>query len=330
MKSPLDIVDLFAGPGGWDEGAHSIGLRAVGIEIDEDACASAIAAGHQRWRTDVLAVDPLDPLLRNWTRRLLVASPPCVGFSKLNKGHGRKHVEEIADAARRGDWSWGKGDLKPTLLLPLSMGPWIEQTQPAAIAFEQVPSVLPVWEAYADWLVVQGYYVWTGKLDAAHYGVPQHRSRAFLMAQREPLYVDGDGHLLPPTPTHGKGLLPCVTVGEALGWTEAEVTGWVEAGDTKRVNDQSGTPWDVLWPFKRPALTIAGRNLLNHPGANANRFNGRTKSRNDGYWLTEAEMAVLQGFRRDYPFQGTRSSQQTQSGHVVPPPMAAAVLGGLL
>ena len=322
-RPPLDIVDLFAGPGGWDEGARSLRLRAVGIEIDADACATAEAACHQRWKADVLSVDPLDPLLRNWTRRCLVASPPCVGFSKLNKGHGRKHVEEIADAARRGDWSWGKGDLNPTLLLPLSMGPWIEQTLPDTIAFEQVPSVLPVWEAYAEWLRAEAVYdVWVGKLDAADYGVPQHRTRSFLIASKY--------EAKPPTPTHGKGLLPYVTVADALGWTGAEILEWVATEDKKRVNDQSGTEFNPLWPFDRPALTIAGRNLLNHPGANANRFNGKTKSRNDGYWLTEEEMAILQGFPREYPFQGTRSSIQTQIGNVVPVQLAAAVLGALL
>jgi len=323
-RPPLDIVDLFAGPGGWDEGARSLGLRAVGIEIDKDACATAVAAGHQRWHADVLDVDPLSLMLKNWTRRCLVASPPCVGFSKLNKGHGRKHVEEIADAARRGDWTWGKGDLAPTLLLPLAMGPWIEKNYPIdVIAFEQVPSVMPVWEAYAEWLHKMGYSVSCRKLDAADYGVPQHRTRAFLMATKGDL-------TMPPPKTHGKGLLPYVTVADALGWTGAEILEWVATESSKRVNDQSGTPFDPMWPFDRPALTIAGRPLLNHPGANANRFNGKTKSRNDGYWLTDEEMAVLQGFRRDYPFHGTRSSVQRQIGNCVPVQLAAAVLGALL
>jgi DNA (cytosine-5)-methyltransferase 1 len=319
-----EMLDLFAGPGGWDEGAKSLGITSLGVEIDGDACNTAVKAGHSRMEADVLDVHPDDivrPSPDSWSGDLLVASPPCVGFSKLNKDHGRKYVDEISDAVRRADWRWGRGDLAPTLLLPLVMGSWIEHVRPLNIAFEQVPSVLPVWEAYADVLRDRwGYSVWTGKLDAADYGVPQHRTRAFLMAQRS-------GNFSPPTPTCVPGN-HTPTVAQPLGWTEEEVLTWT--GDHWRLNDQSGTPFDALWPFKRPALTIAGRNLLNHPGANANRFNGKTKSRNDGYWLTEPEMAVLQGFPRDYPFQGTRSSIQKQIGNCVPPPMAAAVIGALL
>jgi DNA (cytosine-5)-methyltransferase 1 len=317
-----DLLDHFAGPGGWDEGGKSLGVRSYGVEIDADACATAKAAGHSRLHADVLDVKPEQATA--WTRQLFVASPPCVAFSKLNKGHARKHVDELCDAVRNREWGWARGELDPVVLLPLSMGPWLEESTPRAIAFEQVPSVLSVWEAYADVLRGFGYSVWTGILDAAWYGVPQHRKRAVLMAR-------WDKAVIHPAHTRAK---PYVTVAKALGWSEDEVIAWSSGGTSDglpaRLNDQSGAQFDALWPFKRPALTIAGRNLLNHPGANANRFNGKTKSRNDGYWLTEQEMAVLQGFRRDYPFQGNISSVRKQIGNVVPPPMAAAVIGALL
>lgn len=317
-----DMLDLFAGPGGWDEGAKSIGVKAYGVEIDEDACATARAAGHLRLQADVLDVPPT--YASGWTRDIFVASPPCVAFSRLNKGHSRKHVDELCDAVLRGDWEWAKDDLSSLVLLPLIMGPWIEECAPRAVAFEQVPSVLPVWEAYATWMRDKmGYSVWTGIVDAADYGTPQHRKRAVLMAIR-------GRELIEPRRTHGpkayfgRETVPYVTAGEALGWSSITVR------DPDRVNDQSGTPFDPDWPFKRPALTIAGRGLMNHPGANANRFNGKTKSRNDGFKITEREMAILQGFRPDYPFQGTRTSQQKQIGNVVPVPLAAAILEALL
>lgn len=312
------LLDLFAGPGGWDEGAKSLGITTYGVEIDADACATARAAGHPRLQADVLDVAPW--MASGWERDIFVASPPCVAFSRLNKGHSRKHVDELVDAVLRGDWTWAQGELKPEVLLPLVMGPWIAECAPRAIAFEQVPSVLPVWRAYAEWLHVRmGYTVWAGILDAADYGVPQHRKRAVLMAVR------GREALMPPSPTHGpKGEHPYVNAGDALKWTSTTVR------DPDRVNDQSGTPFDPDWPFKRPALTIAGRPLMNHPGANANRFNGRTKSRNDGFIITEQEMAVLQGFREDYPFVGKVTSIRKQIGNVVPPPLARAILEVLL
>lgn len=46
------IVDLFAGPGGWDEGLRLLGVQdvVVGLELDSAACATAEAAGHLRYQ----------------------------------------------------------------------------------------------------------------------------------------------------------------------------------------------------------------------------------------------------------------------------------------
>jgi DNA (cytosine-5)-methyltransferase 1 len=90
------------------------------------------------------------------------------------------------------------------------------------VAFEQVPSVLPLWQAYALELRRFGWNVWTGKLNAADYGVPQTRERAVLIASA----VRKVGA---PPATHGKhadgdeGLFedprePWVTMADALGW----------------------------------------------------------------------------------------------------------------
>lgn len=43
-----------------------------------------------------------------------------------------------------------------------------------------------------------------------------------------------------------------------------------------------------------------------------------------------AETGLLQGFPASYPWQGSRTSQFKQSGDVVAPPVAAAVLAGAL
>lgn len=92
---------------------------------------------------------------------------------------------------------------------------------------------------------------------------------------------------------------------------------------SERLNNQSGTEFDLEWPCDRPAPVIAGRGLVTMPGANANRFNGATKSRNDGLRVTVEEAGVLQSFPRDYPWKGNKTSTYQQVGNAVPPLLAA-------
>ena len=78
--------------------------------------------------------------------------------------------------------------------------------------------MLPLWQVYAAELKRMGYWAWTGKLNAADYGVPQTRERAILIASRV-------RRVRRPEPTHydarkGDQLwgTPWVSMAEALGW----------------------------------------------------------------------------------------------------------------
>jgi DNA (cytosine-5)-methyltransferase 1 len=43
MTGGEEVIDLFAGAGGWDEGLRRLGLRSLGVETDRWACATARA-----------------------------------------------------------------------------------------------------------------------------------------------------------------------------------------------------------------------------------------------------------------------------------------------
>lgn len=223
------ITDLFAGPGGVDEGLRLLGVTdVVGIEWDADACSTAEAAGHERVQADVAELDPHDhPAEGLW------ASPPCQAWSMAGKRTAQadqarlgRHVEKC-----RGGWKpYAPADYAdprtPLVLEPLR---WADALCPRWLALEQVPPVLDLWGHYADVLRGWGYAVWCGVLNAADYGVPQTRRRAILMSRR-------DGPVEPPEPTHaqhpepeglfGAATLPWVTMAEALDWPEAR-WGWV-------------------------------------------------------------------------------------------------------
>jgi DNA (cytosine-5)-methyltransferase 1 len=111
---------------------------------------------------------------------------------------------------------------------------WVRDLRPRWVALEQVPPVLGLWEHFAYLFRRWGYSAWTGVLCAADYGVPQTRERAILMASL-------DRAAVPPTPTHsrsgapaglfGGGLLPWVSMADALGWDGVDRPGKTICGD---------------------------------------------------------------------------------------------------
>jgi DNA (cytosine-5)-methyltransferase 1 len=281
----VTILDLFAGPGGWDEGVKALGIHPLGIEWDAAACATAEAAGHRRLRADVAALDPASfgPV------RGLIASPPCQGFSMAGKGRGREDSLHIVKELAAVSGAWGQleavlTDLHATMaddrsLLALEPLRWCLELDPEWTAWEQVPTVLPLWEACADVLRRRGYTVATGLLRAEQYGVPQTRRRAILAA-RSPRLSDDLGPAALPAPTHSRyherdpqrmdpGVRPWVSMADALGWDARDRAGFLRRPDTDHTAAMpSRAPVTVdgteyrsrdLYGADRPAPVVTGK-----------------------------------------------------------------------
>lgn len=225
------IVDLFSGPGGWDEGLRMVGRSdVVGLEWDSAACRSAVAAGHLRVQTDVAAY-PTHPFKG---AEGLIASPPCQAWSLAGKRkgeHDRASCHVLADRIAGGDdstsWTTWEDERSALVCQPIR---WVRDLRPTWVALEEVPAVAGLWEHFARIFGTWGYSVWTGDLLAANYGVPQTRLRRILMAHK-------DIAVQPPEATHandpegldlfGGQLEKWVSMAEALGWgfdDEPEVT----------------------------------------------------------------------------------------------------------
>ena len=215
--------DLFAGAGGWDVAAEHLGIRARGVEIMPEARATRAANGLETIHNDVWTFEP------DRQASGLIASPPCQTFSAAGKGSGRKALEDVLGAI----WSGAYGDRQALR----DVGEKVGDDRTALVltplyfamtggyrwlAWEQVPTVLPVWQACAEVLDAAGWATWTGYLHAEQYGVPQTRKRAFLLTSL-------DGPVAPPRPTHSRyysrdpgkvdlGVEKWVSMAEALGW----------------------------------------------------------------------------------------------------------------
>lgn len=200
VTSVLKVVDLFAGAGGL-----SLGVQQAGLEV---------VAAYDNWKpaVDTYRLNFNDPIQqRNITRDLAVPScdmivggPPCQGFSSAG--------------LRRTD------DDRNTLVGEYSR--LIARTHPWAFIFENVEGFLTgqdglfVFELLEP-LIEAGYRIHLRKINAANYGVPQHRKRVVAIGG-----LGWDPEF--PRPTHtahgapgahlanGSRMAPTPTLGEVL------------------------------------------------------------------------------------------------------------------
>ncbi|MDJ0395013.1 DNA cytosine methyltransferase [Rhodococcus sp. G-MC3] len=317
------IVDLFAGPGGLDVAARWMGVPTVGIEWDENACATRRAAGLSTIQGDVRAFGPSD--FSNAT--MLAAGPPCQTYTVAGKGAGRRSLEKILawiERLSRGDditRSISELDDERTglVLEPLR---WILEAEQLgrpyeAIVLEQVPAVLPIWNAVAGVLADKGYDVQTGILRSEEFGVPQTRRRAVMIASTRAAVVI-------PTATHRRyfkgrarfegdsNLHPWRTMGETLARQSAfiVVSNYGSGGDPKARGRRTS---DL------PSATVTGKVFRNRLLSAA----GRELAR-----FSQDEAGQLQTFPPDFPWRGKDIAQQI--GNAIPPRLAVYVIASAL
>jgi len=336
----VEAYDLFAGAGGWDVAAELIGIHAHGVENMKAARESRDAASLSTVHDDVWTFDTTTP------RRVagLIASPPCQTFSLAGKGSGRKALDDVLTAIKEEAWSdldelrsFGErvGDDRTALVLtPLA---YAHRLFPKWIAWEQVPTVLPVWEACAEVLSSWGYSTWTGNLQAEQYGVPQTRKRAFLLASL-------DREVGKPVPTHSKyyprtpekldeGVQKWVSMAEALGGfgltnrpSPTITGGGTETGGAEPIAKLARYTGLPEWSYNRPSTTIVGTFKPEIVAAPGYRTTVSRQNAPDSVRVTVQEAGILQSFPADYPWQGAKGKQFLQVGNAVPPLLAGAVL----
>lgn len=205
----------------------------------------------------------------------------------------------------------------------------VRETKPRAVMIENVRGILDaVFEDYRHYITGEisslGYRTDWRLLNASDFGVPQLRPRVVFIALRD----DIPGAFPWPAPS----LMKPPTVGETLfdlmaekGWTLAEA--WKDGanevaptvvGRSKKHGgpDLGPTRAKRAWA----ALGVDGMGIADHPPPAD--FIGMPR-------LTVRMVARLQGFPGDWIFSGRKTPAYRQVGNAFPPPVAAAVAGGL-
>ncbi|XP_065218148.1 DNA (cytosine-5)-methyltransferase PliMCI-like isoform X2 [Planococcus citri] len=197
LSRPLHSLDIFAGCGGLTEGLHQAGIAEVHWAIEkEDAAAHAFRLNYPNAK--VFADDCnklLKMIMTGQTRKdgqalpqkgqveLLCGGPPCQGFSRMNRFHDRQY-------------SAFKNSLVVSFLS------YVDYFRPRYVIMENVRNFVifkknTVLKLTLSCLLKMGYQCTFGVLQAGHFGVPQNRRRAIILAA-------APGEILPkyPEPTN--------------------------------------------------------------------------------------------------------------------------------
>ncbi len=324
------VLSLFTGAGGLDLGLEAAGLEPIGcIEVDED-CARTLETNRPSWKLldspDVVmaagSLRPRDLGLRRRELDLLAGGPPCQPFStagqwartgRLGMRDGRAStVEAMLDLLER---------FLPRILLIENVAGFLRGNV----------SALPYINARLEEINKASgtrYELHAAVVDAAQYGVPQHRKRVIAVACR-----DGTPFQL-PEPTHAN----------------EPMRAWDAIGD---LNDSDTLPAVGIWADLLPSIPEGSNyQYLTTRGMGEELFGYRTRywsfllklakdrpawtlpanpgpSTGPFHWdnrpLTIRERLRLQSFPDEWELAGTRSSQIRQAGNATPPLLAEVI-----
>jgi site-specific DNA-cytosine methylase len=250
MTEPF-VLEVCCCSGGMAEGFRRAGLPVtMAIDYDPDACASYEAnMGHAPIRMD--ARDLLRMARAGWrTERpidLLIADPPCTPWSRAGKRLGLRDERDM---------------LRVTVEL-------VEVLRPRAYLIANIPGL----DDEPNWPVVQetigglsrhGYCSADfARLDAADFGVPQHRVRPFWYGHLDgpcvvwPSRTHGSPEECGPTLPGIEPLRPWVTCREALGHLPPN-----ELGKPIKLRRRACNGRQHGSVLERPARTVGTSNRL--------------------------------------------------------------------
>lgn len=295
----LTAIDLFAGSGGYSEGATMAGVDVVWAANHWPAAVEIHAANHPRTAHACQDLHQAD-----WTQvpahDLLLASPACQGHSRA-RGAERAHH----DATRSTAWA---------VVSALEC-----HRTPVAIV-ENVPDFCR-WALFPAWcsaLQALGYSVAPHVVDCADLGVPQNRERVFIVVTRSAHPLD----LQLPRFDH----VPAASFidFDAGRWSPIEKPGRAAATLERIANGRRQHGDRFLTSFY--GQTKGGRSLQRPIGTITTRDRWAVIDGGRMRMISVPEAARAMSFRRDYRLPERAKDAMHMLGNAVPPLAACRVI----
>lgn len=301
------VVSLFSGCGGFDIGLEMAGAKTVfACDIFKDALSSLsknipeaeVHLGDIRKFSDFPEGD------------IVIGGYPCQGFSLA----GKRLVND------------------PRNFLYKEFVRTLQVVKPSFFIAENVKGLLTmsngeVIEAMVNEFAEQGYKVTFQLTNAKQYGVAQDRERVFIVGVREDISFDYQF----PKPTHGEGLIPYVTMKDAIQHLpecldqDVDNTGF----SPRFLSRNRKRDWDSV------SFTIqaSGRHAPIHPSGEPMLKLGKDEWIFQGDLnrkLSYIECAYIQSFPEGYIFEGNLSNKYKMIGNAVPPLLAKAIAAPII
>ena len=318
MNQPL-VVDLFAGAGLFSHAFVEEGFEILQA-VENDPFAAESYRANLGAVVDAVDIGDATPAERC---DVLIAGPPCQGFSTLGK-------RDPSDARNR---------------LSLELLRWVDATDPRVVVVENVAAFLTSWacQTLVEELRRRRYEVRSAVLHAQDFGVPQRRKRAFVTGvrgRRSPVIQQvAAGYANPGEAWHD---LTAEPDGQNLHVAPSPRS---LALRRMRVLPYGGDKRDIL----RVAPELAAPSWFRHPSAVTdvwgrmrwevpantlrtcfqNPSKGRYIHPEQNRVLTVREGARLQTVPDSWTFAGPRTRIVRQIGNAVPPLLGRAIARGI-
>ena len=297
----MKIASLFSGAGGLDLGFTQAGHKVIWAN---DNFQEAVETYRQNIGPHITCCDVKEVRVEEIPDHdILIGGFPCQGFSVANV------KRSMSDSRNQLYLEFLR------ILLGKSPSYFVAENVKGLLSMEKGKVLKMILNDFRS----AGYDVDAKVLNAADFGVPQKRERLIIIGNRSGV----EPKVSHPLPTHSKddkGLLPWLSVGEALkNVPDPDMPNNLDNHTYSKFKLKfNGYIGNRAIDPDKPAPTVTGRGdskggvvVLHHP--------------NNKRRMSVRELALVQSFPIDFVFSGNNSSAYRQIGNAVPPGLARAI-----